>query len=240
MKNTYVLAMLYGGYDWHDSVELHSYLTENGNYEITNVTLAIANHIHATLTEMKCTDAEDDNKTITLVNIPTVDEIYENIQKKRAFKVTGDDSTAINAAWNPEKNKLNYGYWDDTVSYSVYYVVDEIESENVAYDVIENFLAYRKGVPSIMRCYYDLFTDLTAAKNALDAMKLHDKFQSCKELLVVDKTHVGNKAYQLECAILNTLKKHPELNNEETFRVMPEQHAIELNTHLGDDEKIAV
>lgn len=237
MKNTYVLAVAYGGFDWHDATETHSFLTENDNYEITDTVRAIANDVYARLTAMTLTDT-DTGETTALNNIPTIDEIYKNIQEKRAFKLSDADDGDLSASWNPDKNELCQEW--QAFSGCVIYVVDEIESENIAYDVVENFLAYRKGVPSIMRGYYDLFTDLAAAKNALDAMKLHDKFQSCKELLVVDKTRVGNKHYQLECAILNVLRKYPEFNNEETFRVIPEQHAIELNKLLGDDEQIAM
>lgn len=125
-----------------------------------------------------------------------------------------------------------YAYEPDSSQaiYSVNYFICEFGSkDDVCYCVLENFLAPYKGVPSLERMYRDVFMEEAEALKYYESMTLRKGFgSSVKQLMVVEKTVLGNKFYELNRQAIRLMEETGETPDSDSFCIPAEEHIAAL------------
>lgn len=236
-KNTYVRVTTSGGLDWHDISTWSNFLKEGGKFEIKNVFEVIAKHVYEELQKMHISTSNPESKTV-LESIPSLEEVTEYICDKKTFKVTSKDGYELEAYWDPVENTLNQYFYAGQVSYHVYYDIKEIAPENLIYIAIENFLCPMKGISSVERFYKAPFTNLEDAQKECERIRaaikerVDDRVQS--EPIIADCNVITKTDwYKYNMQVIDILAAHPEIDNEENFKVLVQPHLDALKEKLA-------
>lgn len=217
----------YGGIDWHDSCTTNKQIKQDGSYDIKDPDAAKAEFLLADINGMyESTAREGDSQCIKLENIPDYDRLLQAVKNKedilltslkKEYECNGEKCEYSDLEWRYEgaSGRITKEFAAGQISYHGHFMEMDIPKENVAYLAVENFLAPRKGVPSVQRFYHEPYSDAKEAEEALDRMQLHEGYRSVKELYVIDtEKEKETNWYKCNAAeIGKPFKLYPSLEN---------------------------
>ncbi len=212
-----VMYNQYGGIDWHDSCETSEQLEENGTFSIQNPDEVIAKHIYEMITGMECNEYKNDEivESVRLEDIPTYEDILGFVTDGKEFHLTSPEEAdcygvayELGFSYNPKDKSVSFYYGYGQGDYHGSYIVSEIPDDKVHYLVVENFLAPRKGVPSIQRMFHKPYETENAARKAAKKLKKHEGYNSQIEIIVSNKeSDAENEWYNLNLEAINLMNK---------------------------------
>lgn len=237
----------YGGIDWHDSCTTSEFLKENDSYNITNENLVIANHLFElilNLEESTLNPNTNEKEIVTKLDLEkytSVDVILQSIEKNEDIylksKIEKDSYNSIEFKYNSKTKEVSYSFAFGQISYEGKYIIKDISDEDATYIVTENFLAPRKGVPSVVRFYEYPYNTKEQAEKALENLKLHDNYRSVKELIIVNKNEIENNDwYKINTEIIDIVKSKRLDWYDENFCIFAKNHLEAINS-IGEEEK---
>lgn len=233
------------------------FLHENHNYNIPteNISLKIAQDVLKEFQNTKIKTVNSKNELInvtTLINIPDVTEILRTISEKSTISVFSEpvenNAHELHFTFDGATLTLTALYLFGQIEYTTTYTVQTIKDENVRYLATENFIELCPDIPTIPSFYQPEFCsaptnprfyqpEFCSAKEALAALqnlKLHDKQNCQKELIIRDINNLQKDTWYLKnMKIIQILKNHPELDKPEYFHITPTDHLDCLEKHLN-------
>lgn len=241
----YIEETIYGGIDWHDSNTINTQLEINGDYDLKEEDAAgiIADRIVKLLGD-KSGMSNGEFKDLILNSFKkecdTTIRLYFEGQDEEIVDEFGktyyENELVLTPMEKHDDPTYIYGFSVNAAFGQVSHVYSYfgIKPQNPCYVVLENFLAPRKGVPSIERIYRDVFFDDKEAKDYLDKMELHSKdvnlLGSRKELLVrdYDKMKEG-EWYKSNMEAISLMDEKGATPYDDAFSIFPDTHIKNLN-----------
>lgn len=246
----YITISTYGGIDWHDSRTIYEQLKCDGSYNIGKevVPEVIADDIARDFPYMenireKILQALSEKKRFQFaIKVEETDSEGKITYKDcESCEINGQIYLEQEAVFDGSKLTLSRDYAFGQVSYLTSYYVEDIPYDQLGYIVTEDFLAPVKGVPLVQRLYHDIFTDMDAAQNYAEGLKLHELQypESIVTFLVCNRQKTSLQPwYQREMEAIRLMEKTGQTYLDESFCIFTKTH-IENLKKLPTRENVA-
>lgn len=240
----YITASTYGGVDWHDSRTIYEQLKSNGSYNIGKevVPEVIADDIARDFPYMENIREQIlqalSEKTRFQFAIKTEETDSEGkitYKDCESCEMNGQTYLEQEAVFDGSKLTFSRDYAFGQVSYITSYYVEDIPDDQIGYIVTEDFLAPVKGVPLVQRLYHDIFTDLDAAQNYAESLKLHELQypESIVTFLICNRQKTSLQPwYQREMEAISLMEKVGQTYLDESFCIFTKTHIENLKKIL--------
>ena len=165
-----------------DSITMDTLLKENDRYDIKNPLHAVAEDMHCQFVEA--------SESARFRYVPTVEDLVSILGYREPYEIKSCSDTSpeitISLCYTQDNPYPDLVIEEPCCTVTCRYLVQDIPSDRVGYLAVENFLNPFRYIPSMQRFYHEPYATQEEADAALEEMKLHEKYDSVKEMHVID------------------------------------------------------
>lgn len=229
MKKNYVQKDVYSSTDWHDMATDREWLKEKdkGTFEIADPLTFIAKDIYNAIEELvdKTYTVDAIRKILEEKKNTVIETVVEEMVQTGENEYTENPAT-INITFDEEGFPVVAYDYSSGYTHEVFYYVQEIEADNVAYIVPEHIINPGKGCDLIERLYHEMFTSLSDAlsyqEKMMESYKSASRSDSGYRIEVIDAEKMKENAWYKDNIAFVSLAKKLNLSAEqmEKYRYM--------------------
>lgn len=233
-----------------DGMEVPVVLESGGSYNIQNADDVMAREVLHMMADMRMDVHDDKGRLIgsdRLFNVPEYSQIRQDIAAGADICAKGEPihparpelGSVMSFKFDGSAHEVTKSYSGGRFEAKGCFKIKEIESENVRFIPVENFVQPHDNSVTVQRFYAKPFTSESEAKKALADMGLHDmtNVNTSKSMIIADINEIKNTDWYKDNMACISMVEDNGLSWDNDFDIWAPTHRARLAEQMPDNVK---